>query len=132
MDNGTSDTIVNPRVYKRIPEDVQPQLFQASQWVKGARGEPIKIWGQAPFDLQLGPVSLQRVLMVAEIEEEILLGDDILRRDPEGPMDILNTEKVMVFKGLRIPLHMVGEAEVKNQGSGCEHTGPTQDDRTDC
>ena len=65
--------------------------------------------GWAPFDLQLGPMSLQRVLMVAEIEEEILLRDDILRRDPEGPMDILNTEKVMVFKGLRIPLHTVGE-----------------------
>ena len=60
-----------------------------------ARGEPIKIWGWAPFDLQLGPVSLWRVLMVAGIEDEILLRDDILRRDPEGPMDILNTEKVM-------------------------------------
>ena len=45
VDNGASDTIVNPRVYKRIPEDVQPQLLQASQRVKGAGGEPIKIWG---------------------------------------------------------------------------------------
>ena len=81
--------------------------------MKGARDEPIKIWGQAPFDLQLGPMSLQRVLMVAEIEDKILLRDDILRRDPEGPMDILNTEKVMVFKGLRIPLHTVGEQKQK-------------------
>ena len=81
--------------------------------MKGAGGEPIKIWGWAPFDLQLGPVSLQRVLMVAEIEDQILLGDDILRRDPEGPMDILNTEKVMVFKGLQIPLHTVGEQKQK-------------------
>ena len=109
VDNGASDTIVNPTVYKRIPKDVQPQLCQAGWWVKGAGGEPIKIWGQAPFDLQLGPVSLQRVLIVAEIEDKILLSNDILRRDPEGPMDILNTEKVMVFKGLRIPLHTVGE-----------------------
>ena len=29
VDNGASDTIVNPRVYKRIPEDVHPKLFQA-------------------------------------------------------------------------------------------------------
>ena len=113
VDNGASDIIVNPRVYKRIPEDVWPQLFQASWWVKGAEGEPIKIWGWAPFDLQLGPVSLWRVLMVAEKEDQILLSDDILRRDPEGPMDILNTEKVMVFKGLWIPLHMVGEQKQK-------------------
>ena len=53
------------------------------------------------------------MLIVAEIEDEILLGDDILRRDPEGPMDILNTERVMVFKGLRIPLHTVGKQKWK-------------------
>ena len=40
-----SDTIVNPQVYRRIPEDAQPKLFQAGQWVKGAGGEPIlDIW----------------------------------------------------------------------------------------
>ena len=88
VDNGASDTIVNHRVYKRIPENVWSQLFQASWWMKGAGGEPIKIWGQAPFDLQLGPVSLWRVLMVAKIEDQVLLSNDILRRDPEGPMDI--------------------------------------------
>ena len=113
VDNGPSYTTVNSRVYKQIPEDVQPQLFQASQCVKGAGGEPIKIWGWAPFDLQPGPVSLWRVLMVAEIEDQILLSEDILRRDPEGPMDILNTEKVMMFKGLWISLHMVGELKQK-------------------
>ena len=85
VDNDASDTTVNPQVYKRIPEDVWPKLFQAGQWVKGAEGEPIKIWGQAPFDLQLGQVSLWRVLTVAEIEDQILLSNDILRRDPEGP-----------------------------------------------
>ena len=113
VDNGVSDMIVNPRVYKRIPEDVWPQLFQASQWVKGAESEPFKIWGQVPFDLQLGPMSLQRVLIVAEIEDQVLLSTDILRRDPEGPMEILNTEKVMVFKGLWIPLRTVGEQKQK-------------------
>ena len=45
VDNGASDTIVNPQVYKRIPEDVWPKLFQAGWWVKGDGGEPIKIWG---------------------------------------------------------------------------------------
>ena len=46
VDNGVSDTIVNPQVYKRIPADVCPKLFQAGQWVKGAGGEPIKIWDE--------------------------------------------------------------------------------------
>ena len=118
VDNGASDTIVNHQVYKRIPEDIWPKLFQAGQWVKGAGGEPIKIWGWAPFDIQLVPCQLCTLtsvlaLMVAEIEDQILLGDDILRRDPEGPMDILNTEKVMVFKGLQIPLYTVGKQKWK-------------------
>ena len=51
--------------------------------------------------------------MVVEIEDQILLSDDILRRGPEGPMDILNTEKVMVFHGGQIPLHTVGEQKQK-------------------
>ena len=61
----------------------------------------MKIWGKAPFDLQLWPVSMLRMLTVAEIEDQILLGDAILRRDPEEPMDVLNMEKVMVFRGSR-------------------------------
>ena len=51
--------------------------------------------------------------MVMEIKDEVLLGDDILRKDPEGPMDILNSEKVMIFKDEPIPLHIVGEPKCK-------------------
>ena len=45
VDNGASDTMINPQVYKGVPEDVWPKLFQAGHWVKRAGGEPIKIWG---------------------------------------------------------------------------------------
>ena len=51
--------------------------------------------------------------MAAAVEDQILLGDDILRRDPGGPMDILNTEKVMVFNELWKPLHTAGEQKLK-------------------
>ena len=37
VDNGVSDTIANPRVYKRIPEGIHQKLFQAGQWVGGWR-----------------------------------------------------------------------------------------------
>ena len=45
VDNGASDTIVNPQVYKRTPKDVQMKLFQAGHMIKGTGGETIKIWG---------------------------------------------------------------------------------------
>ena len=51
--------------------------------------------------------------MITEIKDEVLLGDDILRRDPVGPMDILNSENVMIFKGEWIPLHIVDEPRHK-------------------
>ena len=47
-------------------------------------------------------------LAIAEIDDEILLGDDTLRRDHEGPMDILNSRNVILFKGQEIPLQTVG------------------------
>ena len=53
VDSGASDTIVSPRVYQRIREDVCPRLFQGGRSIEGAGGESIRIWGQAAFDLQL-------------------------------------------------------------------------------
>ena len=132
VDNGASDTTVNPQVYRGIPEDVWPKLFQAGWWVEGTGGKPIKIWGQASFDLQLGPVSLQRVLMVAETEDQILLGDGILRRDPEVPTGILNTEKVMVFQEASDTTSYSWRAEVENLVISCEYFSSTRDDRAAC
>ena len=70
----------------------------------GAGGGDIRIWGRAKFKLQLGPVELIREVVVAEIIDDVLLGDDILRRDHEGPMDILNSKEVILFRGQEIPL----------------------------
>ena len=74
----------------------------------GAGGGNIRIWGKAIFELQLGPVKLEREALVVEITDERLLGDDIIRRDPEWPMDILNSRKVMLFKEQEIPIVTVG------------------------
>ena len=46
VDSGASDTMVNPQVYKRIPEDVQLKLFQAGQWVKGLEVNPLRYGGE--------------------------------------------------------------------------------------
>ena len=71
-------------------------------------GGHIPILGKAKFELQLGSETLVREVRVAEINDEILLGDDILRRDSEGPMDIINSRKVIKFRGQEIPMVTVG------------------------
>ena len=98
MDSETSDTFVSPQLYQVVPEDIWPKLFHGGQIIEGTGGKSIRIWGWAAFGLQLRWVSIGRVLMVADIKDEVLLGGDILQRDQEGPIDILNSEKVMIFK----------------------------------
>ena len=45
VDSGASNTIISPRVYQRIPEDIHPRLFQGGWSIEGAGGESIRIWG---------------------------------------------------------------------------------------
>ena len=71
-------------------------------------GGQFQILGKANFEIQLGPIKLVREARVAEIKDEILLGDDIIQRDPEGPIDIINSREVIIFKGHKIPLLTVG------------------------
>ena len=111
VDPGATETLIASRFYRQIPEAVRPKLWGGTEGTAigaGEEGLPIKIWGSAMFDLQLGPVKLQRELAVADIRDEVLLGDDILRRDEEGPMDILNSKRVLLFNGQKIPLTCVG------------------------
>ena len=109
VDQAATETMIAPWIYEQIPEDVRPRLQPHTGGnASGAGGGNIRIWGKAIFELQLGPVKLVREALVAEITDEILLGDDIIRRDPEGPMDIINSRKVMLFKGQEIPIVTVG------------------------
>ena len=109
VDGGATETMVSSRIYKQIPREKRPELSSRIEGTAtGAGGAPIQIWGMGKFQVQLGPITLTREMAVAEITDDVLLGDDILRRDPEGPMDIVNSEKVLKFKGIRIPLETVG------------------------
>ena len=69
--------------------------------------------------------------MVAEIEDELLLGDDILRRDPEGPMDILNTDKSDGVQGTPDTTPFSWRAKVANQVVSTEYLSVTRDDGAD-
>ena len=45
--------------------------------------------------------------VVADIVNEVLLGEDLLLCDASGPADIIQSEEKMMFKGVSIPLKMV-------------------------
>jgi hypothetical protein len=59
--------------------------------------------------IALGSVEFEKVCTVSNVEDDVLLGDDILRRDSHGPADILQSKGELHFRGLVIPLINVGK-----------------------
>ncbi|KAJ8313131.1 hypothetical protein KUTeg_009318 [Tegillarca granosa] len=57
-----------------------------------ACGTPLTEWGKAQFDIELNNVKFKQEIIVAQIEDEGLLGMDILQNSDKGPADILQDD----------------------------------------
>ena len=109
VDDAATETMIATWIYEQIPENVRPKLQSGpGDGAKVAQGSRINVKGKAEFKIQLGHVTLVREAYVGDVDDEILLGLDIIRDDPEGPMDVLNSQGVLLFKGEEIPMLMVG------------------------
>ncbi|KAL3861276.1 hypothetical protein ACJMK2_007319 [Sinanodonta woodiana] len=106
-DTGATKTIIADRVYNQIPEEKHP-LLKKSVTLAGAGGTLQKELGKATFYLELGPLILDREVIVAEIEDEGLLGIDILQNENDGPADILLSKGVIKLHGVSIPCIQIG------------------------
>lgn len=97
-DTGAARTVVSTKLFRQIPEGRRPKLEKSSS-LAGANGQPLVELGKAVFTINLGPLTLERELVVAEIEDEALLGLDVLMKGPDGPADIKLTEGVIILNG---------------------------------
>ncbi|KAK3096184.1 hypothetical protein FSP39_024155 [Pinctada imbricata] len=107
-ETGATKTVISEKLYCRIPQKNRPNITKCTDSIIGAGGKPIKKLGKALFNLELGPLSLQKELVVASIDDEALLGLDILQNEEEGAADILLSEGVIKFMGKVIPCIQVG------------------------
>lgn len=101
-DTGATKTIISEKTYARIPPDRKPQLTKSPR-LSGAGGTPLMELGKAVFEIQLGPLQLQREIIVAKIEDDALLGIDILQNEADGPADIMLSKGIIRLKGHEIP-----------------------------
>ncbi len=101
-DTGASKTIVSSKVYDRMVEGDRPEL-RRSACLRGADGSLIKEKGKAPFKLTLGPLEIVSEAIVADIEDDALLGYDVLSGGSKGPADILMSRNVIVLDGQEVP-----------------------------
>ncbi len=87
---------------RQYGEGRRPELRRSS-CLRGAGGSPIKERGKAAFRLTLGPLEIVSEAIVAEIEDDALLGYDVLSGGPKGPADILMSRNVIVLDGQEVP-----------------------------
>ena len=78
----------------------------------GADGQPLVELGKAMFSINLGQLTMERELIVADIEDDALLGLDILMKGPGGPADIKLTKGEILLNGTTIPCIQIGQSEI--------------------
>ena len=86
IDTGASRIVVSTSVYRKIPLGKRPTLRAAPRF-NAADGRPLATQGRDMFNVQLGSLKFQKELIVAAITDDVLLGENILHCDPEGPSE---------------------------------------------
>jgi hypothetical protein len=89
-----------------ISEDNWPIITTTSALNGGSRS-PIHVYRNGIFTLELGPVKLTRKLLVADIEDDVLLGFDVLMGER------LLSKGVIQLQGHCIPCITPGERCVR-------------------
>ena len=99
IDTGAACTVISERVYDLIPEEERPILTRCTV-TTGASGQPLSQQGYAVFTIELDSgQKFSHEIKVARIEDDGLLGHDLLRR---GRAEILYNKSILRFMDARL------------------------------
>ena len=102
IDTGVCDTIVYHHLFERISEDCRSQLLEAFPQ-GGAGHEPSNSYDKVAMEIWMGPLCSNHMCAVADILDEVQLGEDLLLCGSSGPTNIIQSEEKMMFR--RPPHH---------------------------
>ena len=88
------------------PED-RPPLGKSSKLI-GAGNTTINEVGKGTFKLQLGPAEMYVKAVVAKIDDDGLLGIDLLQNGENGPTDLLMSKEILMIAGKEVPIIQIG------------------------
>lgn len=88
---------MSKKVFEKIPKDSRSKL-KCSDSLTGVNEEPLKEFVRAIFKVQLGHEEIQEEFVVAEIEDDALLGIDILLKKENAPVALNLHESLITFK----------------------------------
>ena len=103
--------MISKRMYEAMEVEDRPALASSSRLI-GPGGSIIKELGKGNFSLKLGNIEVQVEAVVAEIDDDGLLGIDVLQNDKDGPADILLSKGVLMVQDKAVPMIQIG---VKNR-----------------
>ena len=106
-DTGASKTIISKKLYEAMKPEDRPPLGKSSKLI-GAGGTTINEVGKGTFKLQLGPAEMYVEAIVAEIDDDGLLGIDLLQNGENGPTDLLMSKGVLMIAGKEVPIIQIG------------------------
>ncbi len=106
IDTGASKTVISKTVFQSIPESQRPTLLKTTG-LTGASGKPLRHYGTANFSLRLGSVEMNREMIVADIEDEGLLGHDLLLSGTAN-IQYMYGKGILHIMGVSIPCIQVG------------------------
>ena len=119
-DTGASKTIISKRVYESMKTGDRPALIRSTKLV-GASGTEIKELGKGLFQLHLGPVKLEVEAIVADIDDDGLLGVDILQNGDKGPSDLMMSKGVLIIDKQEVPIIQVGVKSRVRKVTAADH-----------
>ena len=75
-----------------MSEDQGPLLLKVHPRVHAGR-EPLKSYCQAVIEIWMGPLCFNHMCVVADVVDEVLLGEDLFLYDSSGPADSIQSEE---------------------------------------
>ena len=107
VDIGALKTIISNRVFEWLQAEDIPELVKTSRLVVPS-DMSIEKKGKDTFSIGLGPVQMEIKAIMAAIDDDCLLGVDILQNGNNGPADLLMSKDVLVLNQKEVPIIQVG------------------------
>ena len=120
VDTGATNTMMSYVTYLHIPESRRPVLNRCGL-PAAADGRPMETYGSVIFELEMGPLIIEKKIMVSKLEDEVLIRADILQFDPEGPADLILSQNVMFLSHKCIPVLQIGTTDRIRKVRAADH-----------
>ena len=97
VDTGAEKPVVSKKVFDKIYQDDQPKLVKRGKLMH-AGGQEMTPYGRCKVNMILYQVKLHNEVVIADLNDEVLLGMDILKGMDGKPADIILSQNKIILK----------------------------------